>query len=115
MPSDVSITGDDDVITIDMLKQYTFCPRLFHLMYVEGRWDDNAYTVEGRHVHRRVDQLDHLLPEAIVGTEAGTAEPAAKKKKKAEEPAVDPEAPVISRSVPLSSEELKLTAKLDLV
>jgi CRISP-associated protein Cas1 len=105
MPSNVSITGtDDDAITLDMVGQYTFCPRRFHLMYVEGRWDDNAYTVEGRHVHRRVDQLDHLLPEADA--------PSSKKVKEEE---VDPEKPVVSRSVPLASEELKLSAKLDLV
>ena len=69
MPSHVSITGDD-ALTLDMVGQYTFCPRRFHLMYVEGRWDDNAYTVEGRHVHRRVDRLDHLLPNADACGEA---------------------------------------------
>ncbi len=36
MPSNVSITGDD-ALTLDMVKQFTYCPRLFHLMYVEGR------------------------------------------------------------------------------
>jgi CRISPR-associated protein Cas1 len=114
MPSNVSILGEDGVLTIDMLKQYTYCPRLFHLMYVEGRWDDNAYTVEGRHVHRRVDQLDHLLPE-LAG--AGLADsPSVKKAKEgAGGEAVDPDKPVVSRSVPLASEELKLSAKLDLV
>jgi CRISP-associated protein Cas1 len=111
MPANVSITGDDETLTLDMVGQYTFCPRRFHLMYVEGRWDDNAYTVEGRHVHRRVDQLDHLLPE-LAGDAQG-AEPAKKKKPAAE--LVDPDAPVVSRSVPLSSDELKLSAKLDLV
>lgn len=60
MPSNVSITGDD-ALTLDMVNQYVYCPRRFHLMYVEGRWEDNAYTVEGRHVHRRVDQVDHVL------------------------------------------------------
>ena len=27
-------------------NEYAYCPRLFHLMHVEGRWADNAYTVE---------------------------------------------------------------------
>ncbi len=44
-----------------MLNEYADCPRLFHLMHVDGRWADNAYTAEGREVHRRVDQLDHVL------------------------------------------------------
>jgi hypothetical protein len=62
MPANVSATGDDS-LTLDMVGQYTYCPRRFHLMYVEGRWADNQYTVEGRHVHRRVDKVDHLLPQ----------------------------------------------------
>ena len=45
-----------------MLNEYAYCPRLFHLMHVQGRWEDNAYTVEGRNVHRRVDKVDTLLP-----------------------------------------------------
>ena len=57
MPANVSVTGDD-ALTLDMVGQYSFCPRRFHLMYVEGRWADNQYTVEGRHVHRRVDRVD---------------------------------------------------------
>jgi CRISPR-associated protein Cas1 len=116
VPSNVSITGtDDDAITLDMVGQYTFCPRRFHLMYVEGRWDDNAFTVEGRHVHRRVDQLDHLLPE-LEGVGLADA-PSSKKAKKGldTEEEEDPDKPVVSRSVPLASEELKLSAKLDLV
>ncbi len=109
MPSHVSITGDD-ALTIDMVKQFTFCPRLFHLMYVEGRWDDNAYTVEGRHVHRRVDQLDHLLPDADPGPSTSPDQADASPK-----PPAGDDPPVISRSVPLASAVLGLSAKLDLV
>ncbi|MCC6422352.1 MAG: CRISPR-associated endonuclease Cas1 [Phycisphaerales bacterium] len=90
-----------------MVKQYTFCPRLFHLMYVEGRWDDNTYTIEGRHIHRRVDQLDHLLPEADL-TSSDVESP------QNQSPQGD-DPPTISRSVPLASAELGLSAKLDLV
>ena len=102
MPANVSITGDD-ALTLDMVGQYTYCPRRFHLMYVEGRWADNQYTIEGRHVHRRVDRVDHVLPEAGGG------------KKKEREEAEQGDEPVISRSVSLASSELGLTAKLDLV
>jgi len=62
MPSHVSALGDE-ALTLDMVHQYAYCPRRFHLMYVEGRWADNAFTVEGRNVHRRADQLDHVLPD----------------------------------------------------
>lgn len=109
MGSRVSAVGDD-ALTLDMVHQYAYCPRRFHLMYVEGRWADNVYTVEGRSIHRRVDQLDHVLPDAEQA-DAGNEAPS--------EPASTStggdEPPVISRSVPLASDHLGLTAKLDLV
>ncbi|MBV8780600.1 MAG: CRISPR-associated endonuclease Cas1 [Phycisphaerae bacterium] len=108
MPSNVSITGDD-ALTLDMVGQYTYCPRRFHLMYVEGRWDDNVYTIEGRHVHRRVDQIDHLLPQTDSSNPANENNLAAQQRPAGDEP------PVISRSVPLASTALGLSAKLDLV
>jgi CRISPR-associated protein Cas1 len=104
MPSNVSITGDD-ALTLDMVGQYTYCPRRFHLMYVEGRWDDNAYTIEGRHIHRRVDRVDQLLPEAD----------AEKKPAQEKSASAGDEPPVVTRSVPLASAVLGLSAKLDLV
>jgi CRISPR-associated protein Cas1 len=85
-----------------MLNEYAYCPRLFHFMHVEGRWADNEFTIEGRHAHRRVDALDHLLPEA----------PDAKAD---DAPAEGDEPPAVARSVPLASDLLGLTAKLDLV
>lgn len=88
-----------------MLNEYACCPRLFHLMHVEGRWADNVYTLEGREVHRRVDRLDHVLPDPE-GKGNG-------KKPSAQDDG--DEAPAVSRSVSLGSETLGLTAKLDLV
>ena len=52
-----------DLLPLRMLNEYAHCPRLFHLMHVEGRWADNAFTAEGRNVHRRADKLDHVLPD----------------------------------------------------
>jgi CRISPR-associated protein Cas1 len=94
-----------------MVNEYAYCPRLFHFMHVEGRWADNQYTIEGRHTHRRVDALDHLLPDA---SEPATAKDADdKSEEKAPVEGDDP--PVVARSVPLSSTLLGITAKLDLV
>ncbi len=114
-----------DLLPLRMLNEYAYCPRLFHFMHVEGRWADNQFTIEGKHAHRRVDALDHLLPEAatpgaagpnsspaVSGVEPPTAsgvEPAAAAPASGEEP------PAVARSVPLSSDLLGLTAKLDLV
>jgi hypothetical protein len=43
-----SVSAADGVVTGDMVAQYAYCARRFHLAYVEGRWADNASTDEGR-------------------------------------------------------------------
>jgi len=78
-----------DPIPVRMVNEYAYCPRLFHLMYVGERWDSNAYTDEGRSLHRRTDAADDPLPAPI---ETG------------EEP------PAVARSVSLG-----LSGKLDLL
>ncbi len=94
-----------DLLPVRMLNEYAYCPRLFHLMHVEGRWADNVYTEEGREAHRRVDRLDDVLPDP----EADAKPNKGRSKDDSDEP------PAISRSVSLGSEQLGLTAKLDLV
>jgi len=107
-----------------MLNEFTYCPRLFHLMNVEGRWADNVYTVEGKAVHRRVDRLDHVLPEAEAHPPSDRAATVKERSLASESPARrrgsdaitdDDDPPVVTRSVPLDSQRLGLTAKLDLV
>ncbi|MBP7052563.1 MAG: CRISPR-associated endonuclease Cas1 [Phycisphaerae bacterium] len=99
-----------------MLNEYAYCPRLFHLMHVEGRWADNAYTVDGRNVHRRADRLDHVLPDpenrdsddSDAASEGGNGN-GHKTGADGDEP------PTVTRSVMLGSVALGLTGKLDLV
>ena len=91
-----------DLLPVRMLNEYAYCPRLFHLEFVEGRWEDNVYTVEGRDVHRRVDRFGDVLPAPVPDDEAPVEE-------SEEEP------PEISRSVHLTSERLGITGKPDLV
>lgn len=79
-----------------MLNEFVYCSRLFHLMHVEGRWEDNTFTLEGKEAHRRVDREDHLLPDPSQSDDSD-------------------EPPHIARSVSLDSATLGLTAKLDLV
>lgn len=82
-----------EFLPIRMLVEYAYCPRLFYLMHVEGRWGDNVYTEDGRAVHRRVDEEDEPLPDAVEGDEE----------------------PKVARSVPLSSATLGLTGKTDVL
>jgi len=68
-----------------MLNEYAYCPRLAYLEWVQGEWEDNVETLEGKRVHRRVDV------ESYRGRK------------------------LHERSVHLSSERLGLTAVVDLV
>ena len=45
-----------------MLNEFSYCPRLFYLEYVEGLFAHNRYTVEGEARHRRVDKKTDSLP-----------------------------------------------------
>jgi CRISP-associated protein Cas1 len=101
MGQSVSSTLPDDWATVDMAAQYAYCPRRFHLMYVEGQWEDNTHTIEGKDVHRRVDRFTDLLPEA--------KPPDPTNDSTGEEP------PVIARSVALGCDQLGIMGKLDLV
>jgi CRISPR-associated protein Cas1 len=74
-----------------MLNEFTFCPRLFYLEWLQGEFVDNEFTVEGRSAHRRVDAREGAMPPAAEAT------------------------PFEVRSVALSSSQLGLSAKIDLV
>lgn len=74
-----------------MLNEFTYCPRLFFLEWVQARFADNTDTVDGRFAHRRVDQPAGAVPLPAEGELK------------------------IARSVMLSSERLGLVAKVDLI
>jgi CRISPR-associated protein Cas1 len=79
------------LMPVRMLNEFTYCPRLFFLEWVQGEFVDNEFTVEGRFAHRRVDARPGTMP------------------------APEEEAPFAIRSVSLSSARLGLSAKIDLV
>lgn len=41
------------LVTARGLNEYVYCPRLYHLMYVQGLFDDSVDTVEGSAQHAR--------------------------------------------------------------
>jgi len=79
-----------------MLNEFTYCPRLGYLEWVQGEFADSADTVEGRYHHRRVDRSRQRR-------RAGGDENEA------------PPSRIHERSVLLGSEELGLSAKIDLI
>ena len=44
-----------DLLPARMIAEYAYCPRLFHLEWVQTEWADSVDTIEGRSGHRRVD------------------------------------------------------------
>jgi CRISPR-associated protein Cas1 len=82
-----------DYLPARMVNEFVYCPRLFFYEWVEGVFRESADTVEGSVQHKRVDREGKGLPKA---EEAG-------------------EEKIHSRSVTLSSERLRVIAKMDLV
>lgn len=87
-------SGDMPLLPARMVNEYQYCPRLAYLEWVQGEWGESSDTVEGRHVHRRVDRPSGDLPQA------GEAEEGER---------------VHARSITLSSNRLGLIARMDLV
>ncbi len=54
--SEVTVDPDEPVI-LSALEHYSYCPRQCALIHVEQVWDENLYTMRGRDVHERVDEI----------------------------------------------------------
>ena len=85
-----------DYLPARMVNQFVFCPRLFHYMWVDQLMAVNAEVIEGRGLHKRVDGGSGALPKAEAAMDAS-------------------DRTLHSRSVTLSSESLRVIAKLDIV
>jgi CRISPR-associated protein Cas1 len=104
------------VVPARMINEVLYCERLMYLEWVQGEFTDNVFTVDGRVTHQRADDPGGKLP------------PVATKSPKSESPRYDADTdqaaakedaddarPYQARSVWLTSEELGLTAKADIV
>jgi CRISPR-associated protein Cas1 len=88
------LVKDTPLLPARMINEFCYCPRLAYLEWVQGEWDDSKDTVEGRYVHRRVDQPGGKLPQAEHA---------------------EPEEKIHARSITLSSTRLGLIARMDLI
>lgn len=87
------VSADDvpDLVPARMVNEFAYCQRLFFLEWVHAQFADNVDTVEGRWHHRAVDEQAGAVPLPEEGEVR------------------------IARSVMLSSTELGLVAKIDLL
>lgn len=44
------------VVLLSMLEHYSYCPRQFALIYIEGEWAESVETLRGTAGHERVDE-----------------------------------------------------------
>lgn len=56
------MSTDDRLLPVRMLNEYAYCPRLFHLEYVQGEFEDSADTLEGEFAHRRLREGGEVAP-----------------------------------------------------
>lgn len=42
-------------VMISAIEHYSYCPRQFALIHIEQVYEENFYTIQGLHVHERVD------------------------------------------------------------
>lgn len=87
--------GVPDLVPVRMLNEFTYCPRLAYLEWVQGEFEDNADTIQGRHRHRRVDKESGGTDEQV--DKAGA------------------EDVIHARSLMLSAETEGLIARMDIV
>lgn len=82
-----------DYMPARIVNEFVYCPRLFYYEWVDGVFRQSADTVEGKIQHQRVDKRATEMP---VPEAAATEQ-------------------IHSRSVTLSSDRLRVIAKIDLV
>jgi len=87
---------DEGLLSARHVAEHAYCPRLFYFMEVEGVFLPSVDTVEGTTVHRRVDK------------------PSASRSKPSETATEDSERPRSVRSLTFSSQNLGITAVLDI-
>ena len=49
----------DDPIPLSALNHWSYCPRRYYLIHVEGEFVDNIHTSRGQAEHQRVDEIRH--------------------------------------------------------
>ena len=81
-----------ELVPARMVNEFTYCPRLFHIEWVQARFEGNADTADGAWQHRAVDRAAGRMPSPDAAADVRRA-----------------------TSVTLGSERLGLIAKVDLV
>lgn len=80
--------NEDDYLSLSGIQHYYFCKRQWALIHIEQQWNENTYTIEGKILHEKVD--NPFLKESRKDL-------------------------FISRSIPVSSEQLGFSGIIDAI
>jgi CRISPR-associated exonuclease Cas4 len=47
--------SDDELLMLSGIQHIAFCERQWALIYIEQLWEENLLTIQGHHLHQRVD------------------------------------------------------------
>jgi len=47
--------SDDNLLMISGIQHIAFCERQWALIHIEQQWFENIFTIEGCHLHEKVD------------------------------------------------------------
>ncbi|OGQ95099.1 MAG: CRISPR-associated protein Cas4 [Deltaproteobacteria bacterium RIFOXYD12_FULL_57_12] len=51
----MKIFTEEELLPLSLIQHLLFCQRRAALVEIEGLWEDNLFTVEGTHLHQKVD------------------------------------------------------------
>lgn len=57
--------ADEDLLPLSALQHWVFCERQCALIHLEQAWVDNAFTVQGTHLHEKVDSAPGELRDGV--------------------------------------------------
>ncbi len=58
MKNNIQNYSDEDLLLLSGIQHMAFCERQWALIHIEQAWAENVRTVEGHHLHERVDDPD---------------------------------------------------------
>lgn len=48
---------EDEMLMLSGIQHFCFCRRQWALIHIFNQWNENSLTLEGRHIHRNVDDI----------------------------------------------------------
>lgn len=111
-PAPPGASDDAPLIPVRMLNEFTYCPRLGYLEWVQGEWADNLETRQGTFGHRNVDKPDRRKVES---PESKIEKKGAQERESPDDSGEVEAETIHARSMTLSAPDERLIAKLDLI